>query len=255
MSQFDIQIRAIAHQFSLLSKSGGPKANIVAKAILRCVENGYWQANDKMPSEISLAEALPVSLGTIQAAYRTLTADGVVARRRKDGTRLTSQVDVDSMNWHLRFCDIETDAFLSCRSKVFSLTKVKKVGMWSRFLPEIKEFACIARRWSIGERFMVLSRLYISSEYYEPLANLGKATLNDVNLRSVFSDTLRIPTLRATHSVSFRMPTDEEISVLSVKADNPLMMLEANGYTYRDQPFSYQVFSIPTDIGKVRLIV
>jgi DNA-binding GntR family transcriptional regulator len=255
MSQSDIQIRAIARQYECLSKGGSPKANVVAEAILRCVENGYWQPNDKMPAELSLAEALPVSLGTIQAAYRTLTAKGVVARRRKDGTRLTSRVDVDSMNWHLRFSDIETGASLSCRSTVFSITRISETGAWNRFLPEVEEFACIARRWSIGDRFMVLSRLYISCEYYEQLKDLGMNTLNDINLRAVFSDTFRMPTLRATHSVSFREPTEEEASVLAVTPDKPLMVLEASGYTYRDQPFSYQVFSIPTDFRNVRLLV
>lgn len=255
MSQFEMQIRAIARQYEILSKGDGQKANVVAEAILRCVENGYWQPNDKMPAELSLAKALPVSLGTIQAAYRMLTAEGVVARRRKDGTRLTSQVDVNSLNWHLRFSDIETGASLPCRSTVFSITKTHDSEGWSKFLPEVQEFTCIARRWSIGERFQVLSRLYISAEFYEPLAELGMNALNDINLRAVFSDTLRIPTLRATHSISFRPPTEEEVAVLAVMTDRPLMVLEACGYTYRDQPFSYQVFSMPTDLGNVRLMV
>lgn len=255
MSKFDIQTRAIARQYEILSKDGGRKTNVVVEAILRCVENGYWQPNDKMPAELSLAEALPVSLGTIQSAYRTLTAKGVIARRRKDGTRLTSRVDVNSMNWHLRFADIETNASLSCRSTVLSITKTRESGGWNRFLPQVDDFACILRRWSIGDRFMVLSRLYISCEFYDQLMDLGLNTLNDINLRAVFSDTLRMPTMRATHSVSFRLPTEEEVCVLAVATDRPVMMLEASGYTYRDQPFSYQVFSIPTDLGNVRLLV
>ena len=165
MSQFDMQIRAIARQYEILSKGDGQKANIVAEAILRCIENGYWQPDDKMPAELSLVEALPVSLGTVQAAYRMLANEGVVARRRKDGTRLTSQVDVNSLNWHLRFSDIETDASLPCRSTVLSITKTRDFGGWNRFLSEVEEFTCIARRWSIGERFQVLSRLYISAEF------------------------------------------------------------------------------------------
>jgi GntR family transcriptional regulator len=255
MSQFEVQIRAIARQYEVLSKGEGPKASVVAEAILRCVENGYWQPNDKMPAELILAKALPVSLGTIQAAYRMLAAEGVVARRRKDGTRLTSQVDVNSLNWHLRFSDIETGASLPCRSTVFAITRTRALGGWKNFLPEIQEFTCIARRWSVSERFQVLSRLYISAEYFEPLTELGMNTLNDINLRAVFSDTLRMPTLRATHSISFRIPTEEEVAVLAIMTDRPVMALEACGYTYRDQPFSYQVFSIPTELPNVRLIV
>ena len=255
MSIFAIQIRAIVRQYDMLSKGGGQKANVLAEAILRCVENGYWQPNDKMPAELSLAEALPVSLGTIQNAYRILAKGGIVARRRKDGTRLTTQFDVNSLNWHLRFSDVETGASLPCRSTVFSITKTYDSGAGRKFLSEISEFACIARHWSIDERFQVLSRLYISAEYFEPLAELGMNTLNDINLRAVFSDTLRMPTLRATHSISFRLPTKEEVAVLAVLADRQLLVLEACGYTYRDQPFSYQVFSIPTELRNVRLMV
>lgn len=95
MSQVDIQVGAILRRYELLAESGGAKANIVADAILHCVENGYWRPDERMPAEQVLAEALPVSLGTIQAAYRRLAADGIVARRRKGGTRLTSRVDVE----------------------------------------------------------------------------------------------------------------------------------------------------------------
>lgn len=255
MSKSDMHIRAIARQYEVLSEGGGPKANIVAEAILHCIENGYWQPDEKMPAELSLADALPVSLGTIQAAYRTLAAEGIVARRRKDGTRLTSRVDVDSMNWHLRFYDIETGASLSSRSTVLSISRIGEEGGWNRFLPEVEDFTCIVRRWSIGGRFKVLSRLYVSGEYFEQLSELGMNTLDDMNLRAVFADTLRMPTLRATHSLSFRAPTDEEISLLAAMPERPVLVLEANGFTYRDQPFSYQVFSIPTDIGNARLLV
>jgi DNA-binding GntR family transcriptional regulator len=80
-------------------------------------------------------------------------------------------------------------------------------------------------------------------------------SLDDMNLRAIFRDTLRIPTLRAAHCISFRAPSAEEVSILGVKKDRPVMLLEANGYTYRDQPFSYQAFSIPTDLINARLLV
>ena len=255
VSQFDIQVGAILRRYELLAESGGAKADLVADAILHCVENGYWRPDEKMPAEQVLAEALPVSLGTIQAAYRRLAADGIVARRRKGGTRLTSRVDVDSMNWHLRFQDIDTGASLSCRSTVLQISKIGEVGAWSRLLPEVTEFTCIVRRWSIGSRFTVSSKLYISGEYHDQLIGLGMKSLDDVNLRAVFRDMLRMPTLRAAHSISFRAPTAEEVAILGVKTDGPIMLLEANGYTYRDQPFSYQAFAIPTDLGNARLLV
>ena len=48
---------------------------------------------DRIPTEISLTEALPLSLGTVQTVLRRLTEEGIIERRRGTGSKIADLSD------------------------------------------------------------------------------------------------------------------------------------------------------------------
>jgi DNA-binding transcriptional MocR family regulator len=65
---------------------GGPRFRLLARAIARTVERGWFDPGARLPSERSLAAALHLSRGTAVAAYDLLVADGLLERRPGSGT-------------------------------------------------------------------------------------------------------------------------------------------------------------------------
>lgn len=68
------------------STDGGPIYRALAGRLTELISEGSLRANELLPPERSLAEALTVSRGTIVRAYDTLAADGAVSRVQGSGT-------------------------------------------------------------------------------------------------------------------------------------------------------------------------
>lgn len=62
----------------------------VQSAILDRIHDGTWLPGDRIPGEEALAEEFGCSRTTMNRALRALAEDGVVERRRRAGTRVSS---------------------------------------------------------------------------------------------------------------------------------------------------------------------
>ena len=62
----------------------------VAKIIRERIQAGHWAPGSQIPSEIQLAIEFACSRGTVNRALRDLETSGVVARRKRAGTRVCS---------------------------------------------------------------------------------------------------------------------------------------------------------------------
>ncbi|MFD2017516.1 GntR family transcriptional regulator [Vibrio olivae] len=58
----------------------------VKLAINQKIQNGDWQENQRVPSELDMVKALKVSRMTVNRALRELTAEGVLVRQQGVGT-------------------------------------------------------------------------------------------------------------------------------------------------------------------------
>lgn len=76
-----------------------PVYRFVAEQIVTRIETGIWPAGTVLPAEVSLAKEFRVSVGTIRRALGDLTADGLLARRRKTGTVVTGRTPQQSLRF------------------------------------------------------------------------------------------------------------------------------------------------------------
>ncbi len=68
------------------SDGDGPLYRQLADALARLILGGEVPAGVRLPAERALADALPAARGTVVAALRILTSDGLVERRQGSGT-------------------------------------------------------------------------------------------------------------------------------------------------------------------------
>lgn len=67
------------------------------------IESGDWPAGTILPAEVALAREFQVSVGTVRRALGILTADGLLARRRKTGTVVTGRTPRHSLRFYYDF--------------------------------------------------------------------------------------------------------------------------------------------------------
>lgn len=77
-----------------LRRSGGrPLADQIYVALARRIDEGMWQADERLPSERALAEELGVCRVTVARAVNRLVDEGVLRRRRGSGTYIAQRQD------------------------------------------------------------------------------------------------------------------------------------------------------------------
>lgn len=70
---------------------GVPLYEIVKRHISEAIVSGKWAPGTVLPGEVQLAQSFGVAVGTVRRALAELTAEGLLARRRKTGTVVTGR--------------------------------------------------------------------------------------------------------------------------------------------------------------------
>src|SRR5262245_16243840 len=68
-----------------------PLYEIVKRHISEAIVSGKWAPGTVLPGEVQLAQSFGVAVGTVRRALAELTAEGLLARRRKTGTVVTGR--------------------------------------------------------------------------------------------------------------------------------------------------------------------
>ncbi|MEZ5739037.1 MAG: GntR family transcriptional regulator [Burkholderiaceae bacterium] len=114
---------------------GAPKYQRLVEAFSTCVLSGRFKPGERVPTETTLAEQLPVSVGTVQKALARLVQHGLVVHcNRRTGTFIAeykSQVD-ESLSIATRILKPATTCCPSCRAIAVKLDESD--GPWQEAL-------------------------------------------------------------------------------------------------------------------------
>ncbi|MFL3645879.1 MAG: GntR family transcriptional regulator [Cellvibrionales bacterium] len=86
-------------------KSSIARYREISQIILGDIEKGTWQVGDQLPSEQALSENFAVSRFTIRSALDDLQNRGMISRRRRLGTIVTSSKPIELMVQEVRSVD------------------------------------------------------------------------------------------------------------------------------------------------------
>src|SRR5438874_848951 len=81
-------------------RSGVPKYQRLANALLDGISRGVWRPGDRLPAEEELTELTPYSLGTVQRALRDLADQGLVVRQHGLGSFVAEKPRQLQDPWH-----------------------------------------------------------------------------------------------------------------------------------------------------------
>ena len=161
---------------------GSPKHVAIYRGVIEAIENQTIQPNEKLPTESEWTQQLPVSLGTVQRAVRSLMLEGWVRRKRGRGTYVVGAHQLLENPLHLRF--VGPEGFLPVYATLLRRQLCADTGPWSLVLRQMgRNLLRIDRKISIDHSFSVLSRILVNADRFPFLADCPATTLSNNNIK------------------------------------------------------------------------
>lgn len=233
---------------------GESKVQILRSAMFDLIERGFWRPGEKIPGEKELSELLWVSLGTVQAALRTLVQSGLLVRRRRAGTFVADAKNLTSSIWHFRFRTPDGTRLLPWIGQVRSVEGVDGDGPWSNFIGLAPDYIRIRRIVRIADEFNVHADMYLEGPRFRPLLDIPLSVLSRKNLRVFIHERFNAPTFRAIHRVTTTEISDDIAAHIGVPPGTRGLDMKALSYGFRGAPISYQRIVIPENPYDLELL-
>lgn len=232
---------------TLLASEGSdePRHSRLRAGILDLMADGYWAPGDKLPPEKEIADAVGLSLGTVQKALARLAAGNVLVRRHGRGTFVAAGSQ-SSQLLHFRFVGDDGVALVPVYAEALDRKMVKAKGPWATFLREGTSFIRVRRRINVANEFSCLSEFYIDGNRFRKVLSLPFRELHRVRIRRLLAEHFNAPTLSITqHAYAIEFP-DEIGSAMRLEKKRCFgMVLEVFSFTYHQAPVSFQRIYIP----------
>ncbi len=225
---------------------GTPKHVSLYQGFVEAIEFGALRPGQKIPTETELAQALPVSIGTIQRAIGSLVKDGLVVRRRGAGSFVAHPQKLLEQPLHCRF--LGPDGFLPVYAELISRKLIAARGPWSQPLNQSgQSIVRIDRKISINREFHVLSRLYLDLLRFPWLMTCPLQELATANIKGLLTKRYRVS---ISHIEQSLQPESFSPTIQKLLAEEPtpggvrldLLAVETSG-----KAAMYQELYVPTN--------
>lgn len=182
------------HRYRSPNQPGLPKYAQLRQAIIRALEEGYWGAGSKLPTEVELTKLTPFSLGTVQRAFRALVEEGIIERRQGHGSFVAEGPHEMEDPLHCRFLADDGLSWQPVFPRVVGRRRLRRPGPWAPYLGHRgAEIFCIDRVIGIGGEFSVFSSFYADAERLRLLLDKPVSELKGANFKALLRRELRLP--------------------------------------------------------------
>lgn len=225
-------------------RSGRPKYQRLADALLEAVKQGYWRPGDRLPAEQELTELTPYSLGTVQRAIRNLADQGLIVRQHGLGNFIADPSRQMEDPWHCRFL-AEDGSLLPIFTQAVERVAVTKPGPWTEFMGPSAAVMRLDRIISVNDEFRIFSRFYCDRTVLKRLWNMPLSRLHGANFKHVIAEESRLPITEITHLVRMTRFEAETCERIGVGPRTLGLFMQAIARAGTDTCVYYQEFFIP----------
>ncbi len=232
----------------LASESTAPKYQQVCETLLCMIDTGVLCPGDRVPTETSLTNSLPVSLGTVQKALNTLTERGILRRQQGSGTYVADRrFSLDDI-WHFRFLDDDKSHILPLSAKVLDIKSTTESGPWASFLGKEKFYLHITREISVNSNFRVISQFYLSGKQFKDLLTCKTEDLEGNLLRDIIKERFGRLTDQIREQVAAQTFPDEICNWLGLPLHSIGLVCHILACSPSQDPLSFQILYVPANV-------
>jgi len=233
--------------------SDGARHVRLRAAMLDLLARRIWAPGDKLAPEREIADAVGLSLGTVQRTLSSLAADNVVVRRHGHGTFISASSQSDQL-LHFRFVGDDGVALMPVYAEAIDRTLVEGPPPCATFLGGGKEFIRVRRLINVADEFACLSEFYIDGTRFRDVLTMPMQQLHRVLLRTVLAERFNAPTLSLTQHMHASQFNDEVGELLQLPKKRRFgIVAEVYSFSHHAEPVSFQRIYIPPDVRRLEV--
>ncbi len=214
-----------------------PIADQVAALLYGRIAEGRYLPGDRLPSEAELAEELDVSRGTVRSALAALATAGLIVRRQGDGTYVTGVKSAENSLIHVMW-EFTRAIELSGRVPSIRVVSLERRPATEREATALdlgpnEEVLSVVRVIHADGRPIILSNNTHPASLFAQDPGELDAT---IELRRFLQRYCGREIVCGDMDISATMPDARVQSALSLRADQPILLVEAMFYDADGQP-------------------
>ncbi len=223
------------------------------KKLLEDIETGRLEPGSSIPPERRLAEIHQVSIGTVKKAILNLVDDGYLHRVQGSGTFVTgTELARESLRYY-RFLDSFRGKETKIKIQFLELNEVNGLKPISQYLKirQNQPLYELKRIFLSGKKPIIYTVSYMPVKMFPKLDTFPKHKFERVPIFISLEQSYGLPT-RSNRELFGATTADKEVaSVLNLKKESPLLLIEMIAYTYQERPYEYRLSYCLTDTKRV----
>jgi len=224
--------------------NGAPKYQRLVEAFSECVISGRFKPGERVPTETTLAEQLPVSVGTVQKALARLVTYGLVVRNRRTGTFIADRKSQVNEVFVYRYKDPETGSYKMPFVRTLAVNIDENDGPWRDAL-RVDRCVRVDRLVWFDQQPPAFSSVYFTYEHGQAYLDQPLEDLNGSSLHRMLIERFNLPTVRMEHSISCRTLNDKACHELLLPIGTMGMVWDIKDFSIHDTPLLFQRYQLP----------
>jgi GntR family transcriptional regulator len=224
--------------------NGMPKYQRLVEAFAECVISGRFKPGERVPTETSLAETLPVSVGTVQKALSKLVSNGLVVRNRRTGTFIADRRSLVNEVFVYRYKDPLTGKYMLPFVRTVAVNVDTNKGPWQEAL-KVERCVRIDRLVWFDQQPPAFSSVFFTYEHGQVYLDQAIEGLNGSSLHRMLIERFNLPTVRMEHSIGCRPLDDIACKHLMLPAGTMGTVWDIKDFTIHDAPILFQRYQLP----------
>lgn len=232
--------------------AGGPSPQPLYRQVkshlVHRVLAGEWKPGESLPAETRLAEEYGLSQGTVRKAIEEMAAEGLVSRQAGRGTFVSSHGgERRPFRFHrLRAADGQKIAgdnveFLDCRETGADARAAAGLGLG----PGAPVAETLRRRHFEG-RPVLVERICLPAARFPGIAAALEAE-TPASIYLLLERRHNVMVTRVEEQVRARMPDAEEMRLLDLPPQTPVLEVERIAYSLGGEPVEWRTMTCATD--------
>jgi GntR family transcriptional regulator len=206
--------------------------------MLQSLQNGEWKPSTAIPSEQDLANRYRVSQGTVRKAIDELASENLVVRRQGKGTFVATHAERQVQYRFLRLvADDAPEMEVPAQRRIIDCKRTRANAEVARAL-DIKHgdsVLQVRRVLSFKDVPTILEDLWLPGGPFKGLTGERLSAYNGA-MYALFETEFGVRMVRAEEKIRAVLPDAEQIQLLHVAANCPLLSVERTAFTYNDIP-------------------
>jgi len=244
-SQNRVSLNALASLYSEAELQPGPRKEHLYRAGLQMIEQGFWNPGDRLPTDLEIVEALPLSLGTIQLVFRRLKEEGLITRNKRGGSYLADAHNIRRDYRFFAFLDDDGESLIPVSNHEFIIDSCDTPGPWQDFLGRDVKLLEISRIVSVRDEFRLYSKFYLAEDPFGSLRQMSKSELQNASLKNLLRLRFGHPTLKTQWQLQNCSVTDETAKKLQCNAGAAANQFDVLGFSHQKKPLFYHRYLSP----------